>query len=316
MIFIFLLIYSYVFLPDTFQENPVFAFVITSTLDIRSAPNDTSRLIYTLNKYDKVQLLENTYQTITMTDGYDFWYKIRVDSLVGFTHRSYISGPIIQLNSVDTFDIVLDGYSNFNYNPDLNWYGIFSTNKGDELKKIELNPFLVGDEPEKSSISPIEKNNDNYVFAIGTKNNLKPSIIGVKSFHSPNTWLKPLNNIDLILYDSINGFSDGHKLIPEGRILRSKVAPVDSLASYTLYYSNNIIGEKIILYNPILNYFNQIPELFWYGDIDHDQLPEFLFMVNGDNRGYDFEFIKVYKVDGKLVMKKLFSKRPELKSSC
>ena len=316
MIIILLLILSNLFHPLPAQEDPVFAFVITSTVFVRSAPNDTSRIICVLNKYDRVQLLEDTYQAVTMKEGYDTWYKVRSDSIVGFTLRSNLSGPIVQLNKVDTFDIVLDNYYTFNYNPDLNWYGIFSTIKGDELRKIEIEPLLAVGEIEKSGISPFDKKNEIYLFAIGTKIVLKPSVAGVKSYLSQNTWLKPLNNIDLILYDSINGFSNGHKLIPEGTYLKSKVADVDSITNYTLYYFNKNLDDKVILYQPKLNYFNQIPELFWYGDIDHDQLPEFLFMVNGDNRGYDFEFIKVSQSNGKLVMKKLISKRPELMESC
>jgi hypothetical protein len=36
----------------TAQENPVFAFVLGSTLDIHASPNDTSRIIYSLKKYE------------------------------------------------------------------------------------------------------------------------------------------------------------------------------------------------------------------------------------------------------------------------
>ena len=253
--------------------------------------------------------------TVPMQDGYDTWYKIRKDNNVGFTLRSNLSGPIVQLNDVDTFDIVFDNYSTFNYNPELNWYGIFSTSKGDELRLIEIKPVLSGGEIEKSGISPFAKGNERYVFAIGTKEKYDQSIIGVKSYLH-DMWLKPMEKIELILYDTLNGFSSGHQLKPEWQLLRSKVLEIDSFKNYTLYYENKDFQDKIILYQPEQNYFNQIPNLLWYGDIDHDQLPEFLFKVDGDNRGYDYEFIKTTQSNGKLIMKKLISKRPELTDSC
>ncbi|MBK7095654.1 MAG: SH3 domain-containing protein [Saprospiraceae bacterium] len=309
MFIIFLLFLCNIFHPLHAQEDPVFAFVISSTLKVRSAPNDTSRIIYILKKNDRIQLLENTYETVPMEEGYDTWYKIRIDSIVGFTLRSNLSGSIVQLNKVDTFDIILNNYFIFNYNPDLNWYGIFSTIKGDLLRKIKIKPLLVGDEIETSGISPFDIGNENYVFAIGTKEKLNQSIIGVKSY-LPDIWLKPFVEIDLILYDTLNGFSNGHQLITEWKYVKSKVAERDFFTDYTLYYKNNNQQDKIILYQPDLNYFNQVPTLFWYGDIDHDQLPEFLFKVNGDNRGHYFEFIKVSKSNEKLIMNKLISKRP------
>ncbi|MFZ1677676.1 MAG: SH3 domain-containing protein [Saprospiraceae bacterium] len=304
-----------IFHPLQAQEDPIFAFAISSDQVVRSAPNDTSRIVFVLKKYDRIQLLEDTYKTVPMQEGYDTWYKIRKDNIVGFTLRSGLSEPIVQLNTVDTFDIVFDNYSKFNYNPELNWYGIFSTIKGDELRKIEIKPVLAGDEIEKSGISPFDKGNENYLFAIGTKEIYNQSIIGVKSY-LPDKWLKPMDKIDLILYDKVNGFSSGHQLIPEWQLLRSKILEIDSFKNYTLYYENNALQDKIILYQPEQNYFNQVPNLLWYGDIDHDQLPEFLFKVNGDNRGYDYEFIKVTQSNSKLIMKKLISKRPELMDSC
>ena len=312
---LFVIISNLISLKFYSQDSTITAFVFVTTLNVQEEPSHTSRIVCTLLKDDQVKLLERTDQFETQVDGYDIWFKIRHDNFTGFVLRGTLSGPVVQFNSNDTFDILLDNYAVLNYNPNLNWYGVFSTARGDELREIKIEPLLKNVYEERYAISPFDNYEGKYLFAIGTKERLSASIIGAKSYLS-EIWLNPLGNLDLILYDTINGFSNGHKLIPEGRSVKSKDAIYDSLVTYTLYYENKLKAEKIELYTPDIHFEDKVPKLIWYGDLDHDRLPEFLFLVNGDNRGYDIQFIKVRSLNGKLRAKKMFSKRPELMSSC
>lgn len=310
-----LLLVSAVISSVTAQQNFDYVFVVDSLLEVRSAPNDTSRIICSLKNGDKVQLLENTYLEVELDEGYTTWYKISFDTITGYSLHSNLSGPAVQYNNVDTFDIIIHNYGLLNYNPNLNWYAVFSTDQGDCLKKVNLNPVLELHAEDHHVIVPFKCDSSNLLFLIGTKSELDTSIIGVKSY-LPEIWLKPTTQFDLILYNKVNGFSNGHKLTPEWKYLKSKISEIDSFTNYRLSYFNKLLDKQVQLYNPQINWFNQIPKLVWYGDIDHDQLPEFLFFTNGDNRGYDLEFMKVAYLNGVMVVIKLVSKRPGWPSCC
>ncbi len=300
------------------QEYETYKLITASKLNIRNGPSTKSDAIGIVPRNQLVKILSKTdkYEEINEMKGN--WIKIEYKNEIGYVFNGYLSANNVFMNSHDTIDIVLDMYQNLNFNPKLNWYGVYPTAEGDRLKKIKPKPYLNQKYLDLAGISFVEDSNDKLLFSIGLNLNLDDGITGVKTYYEEK-WLTGNNLIDLILYTDKYGFRNGHQLKSSCQKIEDGIYGEDSFANYKLFYVNsedreNI--EKVLLYNPKQNYLNQIPELKWYGDIDGDGLPEFLFFVNGDNKSINIEFVKVIRENGKLKCKKLLSKRPEFAGGC
>lgn len=310
-----LLIFFLCFNVNLFGQN-IYEFVSASKLNLRTAPNLSSKVLKAIDIYSKIQVI-GTLDAFVEIDGIGgYWKKISHENDIGYVFGGYLLNRIIE-NDSDTFDLVLDFYGELNYNPSLNWYGIFSTPRGDKLEEIIPQPYLNLKYKDVEGISFFKSNSDTLLFSIGTKTKLSPGIKSVKKYYN-NLWLTDDGSLDLILFNE-GEFRTGHQLVVKKKKKVNGIYGQDSFTEYKLYYLNAEDlnnRQEVLIYSPKGDYFNQIPALIWYGDLDSDGLPEILFSVNGDNRGIDYEFFKVYKDGNKLKVKKLFSKRPAFAGGC
>lgn len=295
-----------------------FVYVTATQLNIRHDPSLDSQVIGKLKLGDLVTIVSETNEHVTIDGIQGTWKEIEFNNVKGYVFSGYLSGSAVSFNDIDTFDIVFDMLYELNYNPTLNWYGIYSTPKGDKIEMVAPKPYINDKFIDLKAISFLQDTIKNYKFFIGTKEELAIGVVGVTTYYK-DKWLIGKQSIDLILYSNEQNFLTGHKLVSSLVQLCDGIYGDKSFENYVLRYFNFEQvqhGESVIIYEPKTNYLNQIPTLAWYGDLDNDGLPEFLFFINGDNRGMDIEFIKIFRENNKLNAKQLISKRPPFAGGC
>ena len=107
------------------QNLDKFEFVNASILNIRSEPTIESKVVGKAKKNSTIKVISkvNNYEEINGIK--NKWKKIQYGEIEGFVFGGYLSENSFSHNQTDTFDIVLDMYYHLDYNPNLNWYGVY-----------------------------------------------------------------------------------------------------------------------------------------------------------------------------------------------
>ena len=79
---LFLLIFSFLLLINSFAQEGKTHYVKTNTLNLRTAPNTDSEIKVKLKQYDNLILLEDS-----INNG---WYKVKVGLIEGYVHSNYV----------------------------------------------------------------------------------------------------------------------------------------------------------------------------------------------------------------------------------
>jgi len=233
------------------QDLDKHKFVNATILNVRSEPNKESKVIGKLKKNTLVKVISQTNKYEEINGIKSNWKKIQFEKTEGFVFSGYLSENSIIHTQSDTFDIVFDMYYDLEYNPNLNWYGVFSTSKGEEIKSITPNPHINKPYEDLTGISFVEDTSMNYSFFIGTTTKIDSGIIGVKKYFDKK-WLRENKSYDLFLFNDNGDFSIGHKLKSKMKKDSNGIYGEKSFKDYKLHYINYEKNRYSVIYSGIL----------------------------------------------------------------
>jgi len=281
-------------------EFDKYYFVKADKLNLRSEANTNSKVLTTLSKGEKVRVISEDCpkEKMEKIDGMlNCWAKVEANKSIGYMFMGYLdqSNPLIFEKDFVRKDFVLltEGfYEGLKIPNGLNWYGVFSKSDGEYLEEIKIDyEYIEYGDPNGSIKLFTDFMPKKSKFIIGAKNKLESGLIGIPLPYDFSIFIFPHQKYWLPTFSKEDGFN------------------------YTYFLSSNMKSGKFENYNwfieeyhismrskhggriqPIkeLNYRfdnqdeNTKPLLVWYGDVDKDNIPDWMIKTCQKECGYQF----------------------------
>jgi hypothetical protein len=259
-----------------------FRIIAKSGLILRGIPGQTGAALAKIPYWGKVNGYFADPLPDTIEDVTGYWRKVKYNELEGYMFDGFMVEVDSSIEKPKDFRILYEGgfCARMNYDPKLNWYGIYKTAKGDSLIKvnIELRRRNKSDQDaEEVFVSTNLSGQMKSLFLIGSKTELTQKIVNVYPTFEPK-FLFP-----------------GQTLFVYGPPQKTKNSPWLTLnATGTVKdnrYGANLENYRLLLSDSYHDWKTQdltddfrfkgeggTIELFWFGDIDNDQNVDLIFM--------------------------------------
>jgi len=301
--------------PDSIYNNSLQEYYVACTPGIyfRSEPTQNSESLAFLPFGTKVLVNDDCIKFDNKVDNKDWtlkdrdvcWKKARINNANGYVFSGYLIHAPIDTDK-DLCLLLEDAIcpTEINYNPKLYWYGIYPSNQtktneyvdphNNKLKLVKVNFTTIGESCDGAGVPTIcisTDRDEKSLFLLGVNHKLKDSIIRQ-------------NNIN----DQKNGrfIFPGQKVYTTGGYYLQGRGVVtgynDKDNSPFNYYEIALINEN----NPSISqvfstdFFQKCkPSLVWDGDLNGDELPDFLF----NDEGHYFFLLSNKPERGELIQK-------------
>lgn len=294
-------------------SNDELRVIASPYLNVREYPSNVANIIGRISYYTKLDTIESMYYQdvrdllddngfyVDVND-YTSWSKVIINGNKGYINNSYIRLFAKQAKTSVSFQWMHEGegQGTINYDPALNWYGVYATEKGRRiLKKVNISiqyPLIT--DPDYSPDYVIKTDSDSSsLFLIGSRTPVHQGLLTDTIFSanyyidSTVVYIYPgeiktvkLSNGNSIIFkaeiakkimiDSIHGWSIGDS------INEYVLKVTDTLNSNVRQVINTDIpgASSAIFYNkPENNYFHGFYTfIYWIGDLDGDNKLDFI----------------------------------------
>ena len=282
-----------------------YVIVTARKVSIRSAPDINSKIIGFADQEDwlkVIDLREGDSNIVTVDGNLDSWANIEYNGLSGYVFGTYIAKNSIVKIPNSNFDrkyLILSEHrrlSEVTYSSDLNWYGIYSKEDGEYIEKVEISIEFIPEteHPElelENHLKVLTNKSLKSKLLIGTNEPMEIGRIGIKVPHYYRRRMH--NNIRIpipFISDSCtvnnsyyiyggNSTDDNNKCFLEN--YRVSLRKDNSRRSDVIFQFEELVenlgGEGRDGCN--------IPSLYWYGDINNDEIPDIVFYTSKINFG-------------------------------
>jgi hypothetical protein len=269
-------------------QSGIFRVISKSGIIMRDAPGRNGNKIAKIPYWERV-IVNLTSQPDTLDNIPGFWVKIRYKDKEGFVFDGYLADIDSTFDKPLDYRMMQEGArcACLNYDPSLHWYGIYHTNSGDSLKKIDIEirkptqgpdyiPWIIIIETDQRQPS---------LFLIGSRKKLKEGMIGYWS-NKEGTVIYPGQRFpqyaNITLPDTVNTWF----INATGIVTEVQDFPV--FEKYCLKLSEhqrNNWKNQIILTEKDFNDKQEVPffnfiSIVCIGDIDGDRKPDFIFLIS------------------------------------
>lgn len=258
-------------------------------LFIRSEPNIKSQSLFSVPFWGIVDVcwVEQGYDTINNIGGQ--WRKVKYQNVTGYMFDGYLTYSDSTVEKQKEFRFMREGFicSLANFDPELNWYGLFETKSGDSLIKVDVvirKPNL-DDHLELPTSIICETNLSHSIkskFLIGARNPLREGMVNCQSLEE-SIFLYPGQTHSLFGGRNEEVFFNSIKIGAIGNVIENIQVPrienygLQLVDPYNGYKSQDI--TEFFTYQG--NYLNK-QNIYWYGDIDGDKSVDIVFLFFGN----------------------------------
>jgi len=248
-------------------------------LNVRTEPDINSKTIMSIPYWENVKVCQEKYSTDTINDIVGNWLKIADEDISGFVFNGFlIDADTILLKNKDIRILVENIFcAPPNFDPKLNWYGLYEHGKIDTLIKVDvtIRRITINEEGklENNDIIIETNNNKQAILLIGTKDTLTEKIA---------FWNNKVVHKSDFLYPGeifrIQGYHRTFELNAIGTV-KDNIDCYKKFADYRL-----LLSERIGKSYPTQDLMKDITyrgectslELKWCGKIDNDNIPDLI----------------------------------------
>ena len=281
-----------------------YSFVKANKLNLRSEPNVNSKILTTVNKGEKVKIIDGDCPKgkLEKIDGmYNCWAKVEVNGFKGFMFMGYLDQSntllIEQKNSEKDFVLYQERfYEGLKIPKGLNWYGVYSKSDGEYLEEVEIKYEYIEYGDPKGSIKLLTNfTNRESKFIIGSKRQLKIGLIGMKLPYDFSIFIFPSQKYWLPTFTKEDGFDYTYFLT--ANTISEQFGGNDD---YQISMSSKKGGliqsiNKEFNYNSKTKHEITRPELVWFGDLDNDKIPDWMVKICHKECGYELFLSSIAK---------------------
>lgn len=287
--------------PDyaqSYKAGPVdyYARVVLKTgLALKSEPSEKSKTLATVPFWGKISTTYEIIKEDTVQNTLGCWKKVMYNNVEGFMFDGFLLKVDSLCEIQKDIRIMIEGSlcGPPNFDPALNWYGIYRTAGVDSLIKVEITitrrDLSNNDEIEGGDmlISTNRTGKMRSILLIGSKNQLSANIVSYNSEKANNYYseldrhlLYPGQTYAVYMWLDQHSTNNSIDLNAIGTVKDVQDCPV--LENYRLRLTN--------IRNDFNNYITQditadfcykgecgMPGITWFGDIDNDKKPDLLF---------------------------------------
>lgn len=247
-----------------------------SGLEIKSEPSNTSETILLLPYWTKVDACFVPELRDTINGTFGTWIKVKYDTISGYMFNGFLVGTYEKYEKPKDIRLMSEGEScSFpNFDPTLYWYGLYKTEDGDSLIKVEIeiskesldlrSDFDAGSVFVKTNLS----NRMHSFLLIGSKKPLIERIVSYKIGMNP-VFLFPGQSYSIGVFLSKHRTTNNLDFNVIGTVKDYKYGPEYENYQLRLMDNRNNYKTQVISKDPE----NRI---IWYGDIDNDEIPDFV----------------------------------------
>ncbi len=255
-----------------------------SGLEIKSEPNDTSKTLLKLPYWTKVDACMAIERRDTINGTFGTWIKVKYGTISGFMFNGFLVRTYEEYEKPKDIRLMSEGElcSFPNFDPTLNWYGLYKTESGDSLINVEI-------EISKESLDQrsdwgrgtifIKTNISERIVAwllIGSKQPLTEKIVSYNNIGMNPLFLFPGQSQSIGIYLSTYRTTNNIDLNAIGTVSDFKNEPV--YENYQLRLTDNRNNYKTQNISK-----DKEDQLVWYGDLDNDKKPDFILQAYYNN---------------------------------
>lgn len=247
---------------------PETLYVAASALNLREQPHANADILAVAQHGEAVSIIETGADE---TSGYaGKWVEVQYGTYKGYMHSDYLTTG---------YELLLPWGAAPAYLPSLHWYGIFSTDEGDSLRRVgvqverdpELGNFVAVEEPYRydafmliGAIHPLPEGRINSNPDLCPQTEALYPGMSRPVYWTDNTATK---QYQLKVYGTYTTSSDGYSMYQGYRVEASCYSfPAHSSCGQLIYS----VPEEQPLWEPAY--------LFWEGDLNQDGRPDFMLM--------------------------------------
>jgi hypothetical protein len=261
-------------------------------LPLLESPDVHARKLSTLPRGAIVQFVDayknGEYQTIDTFSGPVRWIKVRYRDKLGYVLEQNLSG---------TFQLLYEGNPAESL-PPLNWYGVYIRDSTtDEIRKVELRLEETYDEVDRVRIKLVKTDQRDFCkFLVGTTQALPVGFAGPLGSYRVND----IRTIDGLLPGSQVSVYTGRpvtdttshsawQLAATGcAYIKDEFLTVTDYQLFLIDYDPGSAKKQVLTpwIAPESANSRQDVSLVWYGDLDHDNRPDFILQDNPFENGF------------------------------
>jgi Bacterial SH3 domain len=322
----FMLIATFLFSQES--EFDIFAIVKASKLSIRAKPDIKAEKIGSMNNGDLVKILERNVKLLhknkeeeydlTIDNITDTWIKIQYKGIIGFAFGGYLAFESIRTPNKpfkDKYLFAIEGQQSGTwYSEDLKWYGIYNRSDGEYIEQVRLKFESVIDDENNGTNNTLKISTDRKELArilVGTNEPIKLGKVGISitPFYDRITFNE--RSIPIPAYTNDNSIINDYLLYAKNWVNKKENCFVEN---YSLTFCSKYINSPINYLHTFQEMGNfdecNIPYLFWFGDMNGDEVPDFIFLyISTKFNKYKIYFSK--KSDEKITFEKAIDFMPE-----
>ncbi len=300
---IFILISNFMYSQRTGFDK--YLMVRASKLSIREKPDINSEKLGVIEKGKIVKLISQRTERkyIDVIDGIkDSWVEIEYNGIEGFMFGGYLSySQIYSPNSNWTGKYILLGEENGVFSNELLWFGTYSEEDAEYIEQVNIN-FEFNEIEGGIAVNPKIEGERKYRWLIGSREKLNNGKIGIN-----NGAFTYNGNLELDKLRLPIPFYKQNGLLNTDLYLGVKVSSTDKETSYNCYdgeyelglYDNGNFGTRVYTFNNLLVPRLSCPSLLWFGDLNRDEIPDFIFHITS-SQSYLFKFYVSKIINGKV----------------
>lgn len=282
---------------STCREREMKARVLSKTgLKLRSGPSQKADVKLSAAYWSLVDLCESEFVHDTIDGTIGSWWKVLYNGTEGYMFGGYL----VQVDSTHSRykDVRIMGERSYcsqvNYDPALNWYGVYRMDGFDTIMRVEIEISLLGEAETMSEtggvggISVRTNHSDSLwaLFLIGSKIPLFES--SVRNGRHEGKWIFPGQSQDVFVLGGRRNPMYSTLIPRDQRPPRISLIALGSVTDVD--YCPQMEDYRLILKSDQANSFRQnitdhlrftgecgMPSLYWFGDLDGDKKPDLVF---------------------------------------
>ncbi|MEO7176363.1 MAG: hypothetical protein ABIV51_10685 [Saprospiraceae bacterium] len=291
----------FIFYPFNINPQPCEGYEVKvrvsakSGLVIRDLPSSKGRVVYKVPYWGKLDACSLRERPDTIDNIPGAWISVKLGKYQGYMFDGYLCEIDSSVDAKTDFRLEFEeiNCSCINYDPTLNWYGVYRTNGGDSLLKVEIEIYKM-ELMENSSIDLLRTNikDRESLFLIGSKIPLTERKIGYGT-------------------DRHDFVYPGQSFRMRGGIVLNALGNVKSIGycpeieNYKLRLSNEGFGGWNQDLTPDFSMVGECKMMYliWNGDLDGDQLDDYVFEEAGTVSSVRTLFLSSQATSGNFVKK-------------
>ena len=258
-------------------------------LFIRSEPNIKSQPLFSVPFWGIVDVCRVSQGLDTINNIVGNWRKVKYQNITGYMFDGYLTYSDSTVDKQKNFRFFREGYlcSLANYDPVLNWYGLYESEFGDSLVRVEIvirKPTL-DDRLELPTFIICETNlssKKTSKFLIGSKKPLEEGLVNNRSLKE-SVFLYPGQEYNLSGGNKKLFFFNTIKIGAIGNVTENIQYPRIENYGFQLVDQHN--GYKSQDITGFFTYQGDVfrkQNIYWYGDIDGDKSVDLIFLFVGN----------------------------------